>query len=60
MNAKIRLCLKCDREFKSIGSGNRICKRCRDYRDKHGSYYLEPLFNQFSGRKPSTVIKDGY
>ncbi len=28
--AKVRTCLKCGREFKSRGSGNRICWRCSE------------------------------
>jgi hypothetical protein len=27
--AETRVCLSCDREFKSTGRGNRICKACR-------------------------------
>ena len=23
-----RICLRCDRSFKSVGPGNRICQRC--------------------------------
>jgi hypothetical protein len=26
----VRLCLSCDRPFKSRGAGNRICGRCRE------------------------------
>jgi len=26
--SEVRQCLKCNRDFKSTGPGNRICKRC--------------------------------
>jgi len=29
-----RSCLKCDREFKSRGIGNRLCKTCRHDKNK--------------------------
>lgn len=27
---KLRRCLRCDREFSSIGPGNRICRECQE------------------------------
>lgn len=33
---KIRQCLKCDKDFKSEGSGNRICSDCNISNLRHG------------------------
>ncbi|MDZ4848407.1 MAG: hypothetical protein SGI77_03880 [Pirellulaceae bacterium] len=36
--AAIRVCLKCDKEFKSKGPGNRICPPCKCINnDKYGN-----------------------
>ena len=36
MSTSIRSCLKCNNDFESTGSGNRICHHCiRNNRDKY-------------------------
>ena len=40
-NYKQRKCLLCTRHFESWGSGNRICRRCRDTCDYRDIPYAE-------------------
>lgn len=40
---KLRICLRCDREFESGDSGNRICPRCKQSRGYRAALEKERL-----------------
>lgn len=37
---KVRGCLKCGKQFDSVGVGNRICKKCKQINIFHNSSFI--------------------
>ena len=49
--ARMRVCLKCQREFFSSGPGNRICKKCNRENLARYGYMTESMLAAQRGRK---------